>query len=569
MSSHQTVFPAATRADWEAMATKVLRGAAIETLTRHDEDNLPVQALYPVEVEASCQVGKIIAPGGAVADRLTYGWDVAQPIWVSNNPAAIDQTNRIILDALESGATAVILWLEQGASAHFAQLFDQVTLSAISLHLCGEEDGVVAYDALLRHALSSGLAANMLRVTLGSDVVARGVADQKITSVLQAFGDALPRHIFDLSGLAWHHRGATAAAEIGLILAGAAALLRAAPDPAVLARHLSATIGLSADILAGMAKVRALRLGWAGLLDAFGLNPEDYPLFITAMPGLRMFTLLDEDTNMLRITTALLAGALGGADRMASWGHNVLSGESDAARRFARMSQLLLIEESGIGRSLDVAAGAPALEARTDALAQAGWSVMQAIEVAGGITNEAAWDEIDQMVLNDATTRAARFAAIAGDESNRMVGVTWQPAAAPPAILNPAMASYWAGLQRPAARVEALRQGALDQARRIVILRPTDSDSERDTRAAERQITSWLAIAGLTAVGLQDNAVAALETARPDVVIVLEGASIPDGYDGIVMDAAAINAAEDQLSGLEQIANGTVTSIKDGEGHNG
>ena len=569
MSSQQTVFPAATRADWDAMATKVLRGAAIETLTLHDEDNLPVHALYPVVAEAADHVAKIIAPGGKVADRLAYGWDVAQPVWVPNDPAAIDRANQIILDALESGATGLILWLAPGASARFAQLFDQVTLSAVSLYLCGEEERVTAYDALLGYAASVGVAPDALRVTLGGDGVARGVTDSKITEVLQAVGAAAPRHIFDLNGLAWHHRGATAAAEIGLILAAAAALLLAAPDPAVLARHLSATIGLSADILAGVVKIRALRLGWAGLLDAFGLNPEEYPLFITAMPGLRIFTLLDEDTNMLRITTALLAGALGGADRMASWGHDVLSGEGDAARRFARMSQLLLIEESGIGRSLDVAAGAQALEMRTDALAAAGWSVMQAIEAAGGITATAARDEIDQMIANDATARAARFAAITGDEDSRMVGVTWQPSAAPPASLNPVMAAHWAEIQRPAARVEALRQSALDQPRRIVILRPTEGDSALDARAEERQITNWLAIAGLTAVGLQDNAATALATARPDVVIMLAGAIIPEAYEGRIIDAAAIGAATDQLTGLEQIVDGTVISIPDGEAHNG
>ena len=74
---------------------------------------------------------------------------------------------------------------------------------------------------------------------------------------------------------------------------------------------------------------------------------------------------------MLRTTTALLGGAIGGADAMVALGHDYLSGESEAARRLARMTQLMMIEESGLARSLDPAGGSAFIENRTDDLASA------------------------------------------------------------------------------------------------------------------------------------------------------------------------------------------------------
>ena len=97
-----------------------------------------------------------------------------------------------------------------------------------------------------------------------------------------------------------------------------------------------------------------------------------------------MFSLIDADVNILRTTTALLGGAIGGADIMTAFAHDELSGASPMGRRLARMQQIMMIEESGLGRSLDVAGGAAFIEARSDALAQSAWAAFQDIEAGGG-----------------------------------------------------------------------------------------------------------------------------------------------------------------------------------------
>jgi methylmalonyl-CoA mutase len=95
---------------------------------------------------------------------------------------------------------------------------------------------------------------------------------------------------------------------------------------------------------------------------------------------------------MLRTTVAAFAAGVGGAD-------TVLVQPFDAAirggapgvspgfsRRIARNIQLLLLEESHIGRVLDPAGGSWYVEDLTETLAQQAWTHFQAVEARGGFT---------------------------------------------------------------------------------------------------------------------------------------------------------------------------------------
>jgi methylmalonyl-CoA mutase len=99
-----------------------------------------------------------------------------------------------------------------------------------------------------------------------------------------------------------------------------------------------------------------------------------------------MLTAKDPWTNMIRLTAAGFAAAVGGADAV------VLGAFTDAlglptafGRRQSRNTQLVLMEEAAIGRVADPAAGSGYLEALTDQIARAAWDRLQAIEAAGGV----------------------------------------------------------------------------------------------------------------------------------------------------------------------------------------
>ena len=81
---------------------------------------------------------------------------------------------------------------------------------------------------------------------------------------------------------------------------------------------------------------------------------------------------------MLRTTIAITAAGLGGADNIAALPHTAALGLPDAfARRVARNTQLILLEESNLAKVADPAAGSGAVEDLTAKLCAAAWALFQ------------------------------------------------------------------------------------------------------------------------------------------------------------------------------------------------
>ena len=136
--------------------------------------------------------------------------------------------------------------------------------------------------------------------------------------------------------------------------------------------------------MAAMTEFRAMRRLWARVEQACGLDPK--PLRIHAETAWRMMTRRDPYTNILRTGMAAAAAGMGGADSVCVLPYTQALGLPDAfARRVGRNSQIVLLEESHLGRVSDPAAGAGGLEALTSQIAEAGWDAFQAIEGEGGI----------------------------------------------------------------------------------------------------------------------------------------------------------------------------------------
>jgi len=144
-----------------------------------------------------------------------------------------------------------------------------------------------------------------------------------------------------------------------------------------------ARLSADADQFLTMAKFRALRLLWARVEQSCELTSQ--PLFIAADTAWRMLTQRDPDVNMLRATIAAFSAGLGGANSINVLPHTLALGLPDAfARRVARNTQLVLLEESNLDKVSDPAAGSGGIETLTRQLCEAAWAQFQNIESAGG-----------------------------------------------------------------------------------------------------------------------------------------------------------------------------------------
>ena len=140
---------------------------------------------------------------------------------------------------------------------------------------------------------------------------------------------------------------------------------------------------------------------------------------------------MDPWTNLIRLTAAGFAAAVGGADAVALPPFtDPLGAPAALARRLSPNIQLILMHESGLGHVSDPLAGAWAVEALTEALAREAWGLFQEIERQGGAL---AALESGFIAERTAATREAREAAIA-DERLPILGVTLFPETLPTPI---------------------------------------------------------------------------------------------------------------------------------------
>lgn len=380
-------FPTPDRSAWADAVERVLRGKSFEkVLVGRTRDGLDLQPLY-----TAADAEAIAVPGGADARRLTDGWDVRQ---VHDGGSA-------------DGAAAVIAELERGVtSIEFVAPANGWTVDS----LAAATEGVLLdlapvclaphSDVEAARALHDVVAARGDLETTGSwlgldpvGATARGeTAD--LAAIAATAAELAPRlpngRTITIDATRYGDAGATEAEELGWAISSGVAVLRALESAGLPVADGAATIAFrvsaGADQFLTIASLRALRVLWARVLDASGVDPWVVPAAIQAVTSRAMFSQRDPWVNMLRCTTAALAAGVGGADAITVLPFDSAIGRSDDfARRVARNTQLLLIEESHLARVADPAAGSWFVESLTARLATAAWAAFQAVEADGGI----------------------------------------------------------------------------------------------------------------------------------------------------------------------------------------
>jgi methylmalonyl-CoA mutase len=404
-------FPAVEREQWQRLVAGVLAksgrqgldGAAAEAALSTDlEDGLTVLPLYTAE-DAVPQPGppgfapyvRGTRPQGAVLD----GWDIRQH-HADPDPR---RTNEAVLADLENGVTS--LWLEVGdgglAIDALPTALDGVFLDLAAIVL----DAGAAFPEAARRLFAvydeRGLPAGPAGGNVGADplgLLARTGADARTSELLQAAADLAGENARKRPGLrtlvvdalAYHDAGATAAQELGCAIAAAVSYLReltaAGLSVEAAAGQLEFRFAATADQFLTIAKLRAARQLWARVLQASGAPEAAGDLRQHAVTSSVMMTERDPWVNMLRTTVACLAGGVGGAQALTVLPFDAAIGlPDDFARRIARNTQSILLDESHLGRVVDPAGGSWYVERLTRDVARAAWGWFQEIERAAGL----------------------------------------------------------------------------------------------------------------------------------------------------------------------------------------
>ncbi|MGU3493228.1 methylmalonyl-CoA mutase family protein [Xanthobacteraceae bacterium A53D] len=400
-----TDIPPASREDWMKLVDGVLKGAPYDKrLVTRTLEGLALDPLPARKADARPVAGRAAGMPWVISAR------VDQPDLKAAHAQALED--------LEGGASGLTLVFASAPSAHgfglpdgasLEQLLDGVLIDLIGLRLeSGRFKGREAALALADLIAARGLDPAPLDISFGldplADLAATGAAplpwemlSQRVAetaAILKARGFSGP--LLRADGGVHHAAGASDAQELAAILSAAVAYLRALEAGGFSLEEAATRIdvALTADVnqTATLAKIRAMRLLWGAVLREAGLPAT--ALKIHATTAWRALTRRDPFVNLLRGTVAAFAAGVGGADSLTVLPFTQALGLPDAfARRLARNTHLVLLEESQLHRVADPAAGAGAVEAHTDGLAAAAWAQFRAIEQKGGLAQalESGW----------------------------------------------------------------------------------------------------------------------------------------------------------------------------------
>ncbi|MEU5211623.1 methylmalonyl-CoA mutase subunit beta [Streptomyces sp. NPDC020742] len=403
-------FPDADREQWQHLVEGVLRksgaapatGAAAEDALATDlQDGIRIRPLYTAE-NGTAPLGHPGFPpfvrGGRAEGTTVGGWDVRQR-QVQSDPR---RANEAVLADLENGSTSVWLAVGDGGVpvSGLAEALRGVYLDLAPIALDAGADFTPAAEELLRLYTESGVPLGEAVGSLGADplgLLARTGDDSKLRVQLEAAARLAGRCTAEAPGiralavdaLPYHEAGGSPAEELGASLATGVAYLRQLTQAGLgvddACRQLEFRYSATADQFLTIAKLRAARRLWARVAEVSGAAPEAAAQRQHAVTSSVMMARRDPWVNMLRTTVAALSAGVGGADAVTVLPFDAALGLSDAfARRIARNTQSVLLEESHLSKVIDPAGGSWYVERLTDELARAGWAFFQEIEGAGG-----------------------------------------------------------------------------------------------------------------------------------------------------------------------------------------
>ena len=417
---------------WRRLVEKALAGADFDKrLVAHTADGLKIKPLY---TRADALPGSKDAP--SAASSLTrssaedgLGWQIHQRV-VERDPTA---ANKVILEELEGGASGIVLQVaspgQHGvaitSAGDMARALKGMHLDLAPVQLAaGLAAPAIARTFLAAVAAMKGTPetpASRLNVDPIGALARFGTPGEPIAAALsdavkiavEARRCSLPLTAILVDATIPHEAGATEAQELAYLAAALVGYARGLREAGVPTKDAFATISFAlavdTDLFVTAAKLRAARTIIARVAEACGAPAG--ASHITAVTSQRMMAKRDPWTNMLRTSAACAGAGFGGADAITVLPFTWALGAPDRfARRIARNTQLVLQEESSLGRVADPVGGSWYVESLTDELASKAWSLFQDIEKTGGLVAALSSGAFQKTVAESAAARAEAIA---------------------------------------------------------------------------------------------------------------------------------------------------------------
>ena len=399
-------FTTPSQQDWEKEVLKVLNrkrpegreldiDQAYKRLTSTTVDGLTIKPLYTIEdgVEELGYPG--VAPfvrGTTVRTGEMDAWEVAQ---LHENPD-VTEARRDILNDLERGNTAAFVRVDPDAVRveDLANVLDGVLLDLAPVYVTSRTQQLEAATKLAETFRAASVDAESIRGNLGVDPIgaaalAGTTADLSVVAKAAELADGLPGVTpLVVDSTIYHNAGAGDVHELAYAIAVGVEYVRALVEAGVSVDDAFGSVifrvSATTDQFATIARLRALRGLWSRVGEVLGVTESRRGAIQHAVTSLREISRDDAYVNILRGTIATFAAAAGGAEIQTVLPFDTLAGlPTDMSRRVARNTQIVLAEESNIGRVNDPAGGSWFVESLTRQLSEKAWAIFQALDADG------------------------------------------------------------------------------------------------------------------------------------------------------------------------------------------
>ena len=396
------VFNTYSRQDWEDLALETLSGKSIDSLNEITDDEIEIKAIYSSEDQNSINPSGVpgaipFTRGSKRSGNENGSWDIRALI----DDSTTELANSAALNELLNGSTSLFIDFEKIGIKSITDL--DKTLEGIFLDMTsiwfkpGSKGSEIAkwmielWDqrAIGNSERHGGLGVDPIGVSVQKGI--QSEHDIELSEVPDFIDRSGFAKVIDIDSSFYPELDGSTSAELAYSLSVAVHYLRELEKTELeietVIQNMYFTYSSSSDQFMTIAKFRAARRLWAQITKECGATTENQTQSQHAVISNKAMGKKDPWFNSFNATVAAFAAGIGGAEAITvipfSLSDEISGGESE--RRIARNTQLLLAEESHIGRVVDPAGGSWFVENLTEQLAQQSWKTFQQIESSGGI----------------------------------------------------------------------------------------------------------------------------------------------------------------------------------------
>lgn len=385
-------FPEVTSKQWKQKIQVDLKGADYnDTLIWHTNEGIDVKPFYHSDEFDTPPVA---------SDAHASNFKISQNISVYDESEA----NTIAVDAINRGAEAIIFDIQS----------ETINLDALLLGINTDTTPVSLNLKVLSSSLIDQLSSHSVSVT--ADIIGNLARTGNWFSNLKEDHQVFEHLVNNTNTLnvdleLYQNAGANIVQQLAYSIAHLIEYLNhfdsILSDEQKLNLNVVFKVSVGTNYFFEIAKLRALRMLYTSIADAFGINNT---CEIHATPSRRNKTLYDYNTNMLRTTTECMSAVLGGADWISNQAYDAIYHKSNEfGDRISRNQLLILKNESYFDKVNNPTDGAYYIESLTTQLAEKALELFKNIESSGGFLSQLKEGTIQKKLKESAKKEQEQF----------------------------------------------------------------------------------------------------------------------------------------------------------------